>query len=80
MHEISTRSPERDRANGASDLFDGAHRFVAENPARLNLGTSPLRMCRSVPQIVTASTRTMASCGSASCGSATSSHECRPGP
>ena len=37
-------------------------------------GTSPLRMCRSVPQIVTASTRTMASVSSLIVGFGTSSH------
>ena len=43
-------------------------------------GTSPFRMCRSVPQIVTASTRTMASRGSCISGSATSVHSMAPGP
>ena len=43
-------------------------------------GTSPLRMCRSVPQIVVASTRTMASVSATSSGLGTSSHDERPGP
>ena len=43
-------------------------------------GTSPLRMCRSVPQIVVASILTMASAGSLMLGSGTSSHTLRPGP
>ena len=36
-------------------------------------GTSPLRMCRSVPQMVVVSIRTIASVGSRICGSGTSS-------
>jgi hypothetical protein len=43
-------------------------------------GTSPLRMCRSVPQMVTVSMRTMASVSSISLGSATSSQRLSPGP
>ena len=43
-------------------------------------GTSPLRMCRSVPQIVVVSTRTIASLSAASLGLATSSHALAPGP
>ena len=43
-------------------------------------GTSPLRMCRSVPQIVVVSTRTMTSVGSMIVGSGTSSHAFLPGP
>jgi hypothetical protein len=48
-------------------------------PARTS-GTSPARMCRSVPQMVVASTRTMASPSSMISGSATSSHAFWPGP
>ena len=43
-------------------------------------GTSPLRMCRSVPQIVDESIRTMASVGSMMDGSGTDSHARSPGP
>ena len=43
-------------------------------------GTSPLRMCRSVPQIVVVSTCTMASVSAASTGRGTSSHVFLPGP
>jgi hypothetical protein len=43
-------------------------------------GTSPLRMCRSVPQMVVASIRTMASPWSRISGSGTSSQAFRPGP
>ena len=43
-------------------------------------GESPLRMCRSVPQLVTAATRPMASRLSCISGSATSAHSMTPGP
>src|SRR5580700_971971 len=43
-------------------------------------GTSPLRMCRSVPQIVVVSIRTTMSVGSAGAGSATVSQDFWPGP
>ena len=43
-------------------------------------GTSPFRMCRSVPQIVTASTRTIASVSATIVGLATSSHALLSGP
>lgn len=43
-------------------------------------GTSPLRMCRSVPQIVVVSTPTTTSVGSITRGSGTSVHAIEPGP
>src|ERR1700754_4958403 len=43
-------------------------------------GKSPLRMCRSVPQMVVVSTRTTTSVGSTNCGSGTSVHDIEPGP
>ena len=43
-------------------------------------GTSPLRMCRSVPQIVVASTRTIASVSAITSGFGTSSQAFTPGP
>src|SRR4051812_45536055 len=43
-------------------------------------GTSPLRMCRSVPQIVTASTLTTASVSAETAGRGTSSQAFSPGP
>ena len=43
-------------------------------------GTSPLRMCRSVPQIVVVSIRTTISVGSAGAGSSTVSQDFWPGP
>jgi hypothetical protein len=44
------------------------------------VGTSPRRMCRSVPQIVTASTLMIASVGSVSSGSGTVSQSFFPAP
>ena len=46
----------------------------------MTAGTSPLRMCRSVPQIVVASTRTIASVSSTIVGFGTSSQALLPGP
>jgi hypothetical protein len=43
-------------------------------------GTSPFRMCRSVPQIVVVSILTMTSVGFWICGSGTSVHDFSPGP
>ena len=43
-------------------------------------GTSPLRMCRSVPQIVVVSMRTMTSVGCWMRGGGTSCHAFLPGP
>ena len=43
-------------------------------------GTSPLRMCRSVPQIVVVSILTMMSVGFWICGSGISVHDFSPGP
>ena len=63
-----------------ADLDDGADRLVAEDRPRLTSGTSPLRMWRSVPQIVDVSIRTIASVGSTSTGSGTVSQARLPGP
>ena len=49
-------------------------------PMACTSGTSPARMCRSVPQMVVASTRMMASFSSMISGSGTSSHAIWPGP
>ena len=43
-------------------------------------GTSPLRMCRSVPQMVVVSTLTITSLGFWIVGSGTSVHDFSPGP
>jgi len=46
----------------------------------VTVGTSPLRMCKSVPQIVAVSMRTIASVGTLSVGSGTDSQARLPGP
>ena len=65
-----------------ADLDDRADRLVAEDRARLSpRARRPSRMCRSVPQIVAESMRTIASVGSTGCtGSGTSSQARLPGP
>ena len=72
--------PGRTRAHVVADLDDLADGLVAQDRAGRTSGTSPLRMCRSVPQMVTASTRTMASVASWMPGSGTSCQERCPGP
>ena len=52
-----------ERGDGVADLDDGADGLVAEDRPGWTSGTSPLRMCRSVPQIVDESMRTIASVG-----------------
>ena len=71
----------REPVHAVADLVDGARRPRGRGscPARTS-GTSPARMCRSVPQMVVASTRTMASPSSMISGSGTSSHAFWPGP
>jgi hypothetical protein len=69
-----------ERRDGRALFDDRAHRFVAEDGAGLDLGTSPLRMWRSVPQIVVESIFTIASVASTTPGSDTESHERWPGP
>ena len=73
MHETSTRSPGSIvvTAEPTSTMVPTAScpRIVPG----LTSGTSPLRMCRSVPQIVAVSMRTIASVGSKSTGSGTAS-------
>src|SRR5215467_6138672 len=80
MHEARTRSPSTTPATpepmSTTVPTASCPRIV---PGGVS-GTSPLRMCRSVPQIVTASTRMMASRGSVIFGSSTSVHERCPGP
>ncbi len=68
------------RSNCRTYLLDGADGFVAEDRTRAVSGTSPLRMWRSVPQMVTASIRTTASVCSSIFGSGTSSQLFSPGP
>ena len=45
------------------DRFDDADALMTENASGRQLGTSPLRMCRSVPQIVVLVILTIASVG-----------------
>ena len=81
MQEMITRSPTASVVTAVPDLDDRADALVPEDAARRSRpGTSPLRMCRSVPQIVVVSTRTMASVGCWIVGSGTSSQAFLPGP
>nr|WP_238694482.1 hypothetical protein [Nocardioides daphniae] len=72
--------PGADPGDAVAHLEDGADRLVAQDPPGSDLRTSPFRMCRSVPQMVTASTRTSASVGACSSGSGTDVQTRRPGP
>ena len=69
-----------ERADGVADLGDRADRLVAQDAASVTAGTSPARMCRSVPQMVVVSTRTTTSVGSWIAASGTSSQDFLPGP
>ena len=63
MQDTSTRSPGRDpRTSSPISTISPTASWPSTVPGATS-GTSPLRMCRSVPQIVTASTRTTASVG-----------------
>lgn len=80
MHETRTRSPGRIvRTSLPTSTTSPTASCPSTVPGRTS-GTSPLRMCRSVPQMVTASTRTIASVASWIPGSATSSHADFPEP
>ncbi len=80
MHEISTWSP------GLKVVTAAPTASITPTPSwprmvpGLQVATSPLRMCRSVPQIVVRVMRTMASPGDATTGLARSSTLLRPGP
>ncbi len=80
MHEMSTWSP------GLKVLTAAPTESTMPTPSwprmvpGLHVATSPLRMWRSVPQIVVRVMRTMASPGPASCGFGRSSTFLRPGP
>ena len=63
---------------GAADRIDHADTLVTENAA--GCGTSPLRMWRSVPQIVVFRILTTASPGSRIVGLGRSSRDFWPGP
>ncbi len=80
MQEISTRSPGRtERTSRPVSTTSPTASWPRTVPGRTS-GTSPFRMCRSVPQTVTASTRTIASVESLRTGSAVSSQAASPGP
>ena len=64
MHETSTRSPDLDVLHAGADRSTVPTASWPRMRPSVTAGTSPLRMCRSVPQIVTASTRTIASVSS----------------
>jgi hypothetical protein len=49
-----------DGSYGRADFEDGADAFMPRILPSVTAGTSPLRMCRSVPQMVVVSTWTMA--------------------
>ncbi len=80
MQEMITRSPT------ASLLTAWPTSVIVPTPScprirpSVTAGTSPLRMCRSVPQIVVVSTCTITSVGSMISGSGASSHAFSPGP
>src|SRR6185437_8129784 len=80
MQETSTRSPGARRwtLSPTSSTVPTAS-WPRIRPGRTS-GTSPARMCRSVPQIVVASTRTITSPSSVISGSGTSSQARSPGP
>ncbi len=80
MHEMITRSPTWtvDTAEPVSTTVPTPS-WPRMRPG-VTAGTSPLRMCRSVPQIVVVSVRTMMSVGSTMTGSGTSSQAFWPGP
>ncbi len=80
MQEISTRSPGRTlRTSPPISTTVPTASWPRMRPG-VTSGTSPLMMCRSVPQMVTASTRTTASAASLMPGSGTSCQEVCPGP
>ncbi len=80
MQEISTWSPGLKLVTAApTDSITPTPSCPRMVPG-LQVGTSPLRMCRSVPQIVVRVMRTIASPGMASAGLGRSSTFLRPGP
>ena len=74
MHDTSTRSPGTTVATLAPTASTVPTASCPSTVPGVVSGTSPLRMCRSLPQIVEVSIRTMASVGSMMPGSATVSH------
>ena len=70
----------RDRCDRVAFGDDGADCLVPEDPPGPTVGTSPLRMCRSVPQMVEEPISTTTSEGSRTIGSGTGSQVRTPGP
>ena len=80
MQETSTRSPTASVVTAApSSVIVPTASWPRIVPG-FTAGTSPLRMCRSVPQIVEESMRTITSVGSWMTGSGTVSHAFCAGP
>src|SRR5664279_894480 len=80
MQEMITRSPTaRVRTARPTSAIVPTPSWPRIRPS-LTVGTSPFRMCRSVPQIVVVSTATITSVGSTILGSGTSCHAFWPGP
>src|SRR6478609_37735 len=80
MQEMITRSPTATLETAEPTSVTVPTPSCPRMRPSVTAGTSPLRMCRSVPQIVVVSTRTMTSVGSTITGSGTSSHAFWPGP
>src|SRR5579884_1055855 len=80
MHEISTLSPTCRPVTAAPTSATVPTASWPRIRPSATSGTSPPRMCRSVPQIVTASTRTITSVVSTRSGSGTTCQERLPGP
>ena len=80
MQEISTRSPTSIvETAGPISVTVPTPSWPRMRPSA-TAGTSPFRMCRSVPQIVVVSIRTITSVGCRILGSGTSSQAFLPGP
>ena len=80
MHDTSTRSPGLTFFTPApTDSTVPTASWPRMRPS-VTSGTSPFKMWRSVPQIVTASTLTIASVSAVTTGIGTSSQSLRPGP
>ncbi len=80
MHEISTRSPGPNADTAAPTCSTTPTPSCPSTRPGSQLGTSPLRICRSVPQMVVCVTRTIASVAAASVGAGRSSSDFFPGP
>src|SRR3954464_2763147 len=80
MQEMMTRSPTlRLVTDGPTSVMVPTPSWP-KMPPLATAGTSPLRMCRSVPQIVVVSTLTITSLGPWILGSGTSVQDFTPGP